>query len=680
MQANWQNGHLYWPQQNLNHPSGVAPMYINQTQQKDPASMMHNEQNQLPLFTMEQFSRMLNQQYVANTFGLYQQQYAYAQAPAVTNKPIQQPLLADQNQKQQEVNIKANHNNNNALASTPKSNRNSFYLDNDRANMYKNNNRNETSTQKRKDSLVENRKMSRESSLNSRRDVSVRFEDEIADQDQLKDKNSNLNSHLINSKLDSNLNLNTNSNMNTNLNSSVLLDENEAEEEKTMCESENWQKTKSDSKKEKRQTRENKDESDQTARKSKPYMSAYSIKYTSIFSCACYPQFQNAISNIYAEIRKHKGTHVHTAFFNRKNDLVIVTDNIRDKTEIEKPWPNEAFISGITLKMENKKCFAVVKGVAKRITEEAFLEEAKVENNINAVLRLQNKNREKTSSMRIEVETEEAVTVMVRRGIYVNSRHYRVEYWENRVIRCFKCNGFGHKANTCARKEICGKCGGEHDSLKCEVREVNKYTCPNCGKTGHASWSNKCEKYISARVAVNVNFAEIVKRKTELQELKANNNALTGRMPITTNRQTTWNNKNIDHSTIKEMETKIRLLEEEKQAQKDHFENTVKKQGEKINELSTIIHALLANIKKNENSVALLDGIDGILAQQRPKTNTQNNATRQNISQTTQNVNTQQENIIQHHNQITAPQQNNQQTVTGNIGQAHGGGPSAQSN
>lgn len=45
------------------------------------------------------------------------------------------------------------------------------------------------------------------------------------------------------------------------------------------------------------------------------------------------------------------------------------------------------------------------------------------------------------------------------------------------VLRCYKCNGYFHKAGNCRNKTTCGKCGDEHETKNC-VSSTKK--CINC--------------------------------------------------------------------------------------------------------------------------------------------------------------------------------------------------------
>ena len=61
-------------------------------------------------------------------------------------------------------------------------------------------------------------------------------------------------------------------------------------------------------------------------------------------------------------------------------------------------------------------------------------------------------------------------------------------YRRNRVVdsykvyQCFKCQEFNHSANSCNRRQICAKCGGEHKLGECNSTMEK---CINCEKRGH---------------------------------------------------------------------------------------------------------------------------------------------------------------------------------------------------
>lgn len=69
------------------------------------------------------------------------------------------------------------------------------------------------------------------------------------------------------------------------------------------------------------------------------------------------------------------------------------------------------------------------------------------------------------------------------------------------VKRCYKCNGFNHKAAECKSEVCCPKCAEQHPVGECKAAD-NQLKCCNCSKaaeklklklnTNHAVWSQDC--------------------------------------------------------------------------------------------------------------------------------------------------------------------------------------------
>ncbi|XP_031350545.1 uncharacterized protein LOC116176206 [Photinus pyralis] len=70
--------------------------------------------------------------------------------------------------------------------------------------------------------------------------------------------------------------------------------------------------------------------------------------------------------------------------------------------------------------------------------------------------------------------------------------------------RCYKCNGFGHKATDCSKTTTCPKCAGAHDLASCKASDA-EIKCSNCANAveklkmkldvQHPAWSVDCPVY-----------------------------------------------------------------------------------------------------------------------------------------------------------------------------------------
>ena len=73
-------------------------------------------------------------------------------------------------------------------------------------------------------------------------------------------------------------------------------------------------------------------------------------------------------------------------------------------------------------------------------------------------------------------------------GIKVEYTMFSVSKPLTKPLQCYKCQGFGHRANQCQKDTKCSKCAGDHSYSEC-TSDVLK--CANCG-SNHASNSFRC--------------------------------------------------------------------------------------------------------------------------------------------------------------------------------------------
>ncbi|GFT77720.1 nucleic-acid-binding protein from transposon X-element [Trichonephila clavipes] len=80
------------------------------------------------------------------------------------------------------------------------------------------------------------------------------------------------------------------------------------------------------------------------------------------------------------------------------------------------------------------------------------------------------------------------------------------------ITQCFNCNNFYHTAANCYMKPRCLKCGKEHATKNCHIKErqLNPF-CINCQDFGHSACYTKCPKFPQPKKGTT--FSDSIKRK-----------------------------------------------------------------------------------------------------------------------------------------------------------------------
>ena len=88
-------------------------------------------------------------------------------------------------------------------------------------------------------------------------------------------------------------------------------------------------------------------------------------------------------------------------------------------------------------------------------------------------------------------DPKEADQLILRNARVANRFHPAVRYTPQfQVTRCFNCQGYGHRAQVCTRKQKCGKCSGDHKTAECKGKKED-YRCALC-QGSHSAWDNSC--------------------------------------------------------------------------------------------------------------------------------------------------------------------------------------------
>lgn len=83
----------------------------------------------------------------------------------------------------------------------------------------------------------------------------------------------------------------------------------------------------------------------------------------------------------------------------------------------------------------------------------------------------------KESSLVIEFRTAQQADEVLNSGIFVRGKHYKCQSVDQRILRCGRCQAFGHHEIRCSLAHRCGRCSLQHLTSACTS---NFSLCANC--------------------------------------------------------------------------------------------------------------------------------------------------------------------------------------------------------
>lgn len=144
------------------------------------------------------------------------------------------------------------------------------------------------------------------------------------------------------------------------------------------------------------------------------------------------------------------------------------------------------------------------------MTEQEFLREVKVRRKVTQARQRGEKENSRESWV-MEVNGKIFRICMNRKRLYIGWESLKVKEYID-VVRCFKCQGFGHIGRVCRDEEqTCGRCTDNHKTESCKVDDEN-VRCNNCRKEGrdenHPTTWIGCEVYkrVEERYFKSVNY------------------------------------------------------------------------------------------------------------------------------------------------------------------------------
>ncbi|GFW07267.1 uncharacterized protein TNCV_3694591 [Trichonephila clavipes] len=91
----------------------------------------------------------------------------------------------------------------------------------------------------------------------------------------------------------------------------------------------------------------------------------------------------------------------------------------------------------------------------------------------------------------------------------------------NRITQCYNCNFFHHASQNCNMKTRCLKCGANHRTGACEIKErIENPLCINCNTRGHMASSTECPQFPKPKKGKSKSPVENLKRNINNNPVK----------------------------------------------------------------------------------------------------------------------------------------------------------------
>ena len=146
-----------------------------------------------------------------------------------------------------------------------------------------------------------------------------------------------------------------------------------------------------------------------------------------------------------------------------------------------------------------------ISGVPHDISDDSFLSELCFRNGASEddtkILKRINSRTSPTDRVIVRSTSDFRDRVMRIGRVFIGASSFRVEDFVN-VLKCFKCQRYGHAAKNCSHDAACGLCSGGHITRDCPNKDQN-FKCINCIRNNkpisdHSTNWRKCPFYITA--------------------------------------------------------------------------------------------------------------------------------------------------------------------------------------
>ena len=147
---------------------------------------------------------------------------------------------------------------------------------------------------------------------------------------------------------------------------------------------------------------------------------------------------------------------------------------------------NEGIVSPKTLQTTG-----IIKHVYKEVEESELVDNIKSRYDVSNV-ELIKRDDKITGTLKVTFKERKDLVDAINERIIIFPQRYIIEEFKppQRVIKCNRCQGFGHIARRCrSKKPKCGKCGkNNHETKECDSGTPKCAHCKEKHPTGDKSW------------------------------------------------------------------------------------------------------------------------------------------------------------------------------------------------
>ena len=121
--------------------------------------------------------------------------------------------------------------------------------------------------------------------------------------------------------------------------------------------------------------------------------------------------------------------------------------------------------------------------------------------------------------------------------VNIHYESFRTRTYIHQTARCFNCQGWNHRQAGCKKPARCARCGEQHKTAQCQMKDSKNIKCANCGE-GHSSAAPICRKYKEVKEAWRLvalesrSYADAIKLTSSAAVTSRSNTATWGRADV----------------------------------------------------------------------------------------------------------------------------------------------------